>query len=165
MHTADKSNIGSRESSPASNVSCRAAQCLPDLLGADTPLTIVKRGSKSVELYQNGDAIESFDVEAVSVIDPTGAGDAFSGTILAKLAAGDSVHHAINAAMTNSALAVRTIGARPEQTRNELEHFFTHYKDLEPGKWVKVGSWAGKDAAQKLIDEALERFKAQGGHQ
>ncbi|MEY3406242.1 MAG: hypothetical protein RLZZ556_314 [Actinomycetota bacterium] len=85
-----------------------------DLLGADTPITIVKRGSKSVELYQDGNAIESFDVEAVSVIDPTGAGDAFSGTILAKLAAGDSVHHAINAAITNSALAVRTIGARPE---------------------------------------------------
>ncbi|MEY3934443.1 MAG: hypothetical protein RLZZ606_1042, partial [Actinomycetota bacterium] len=45
------------------------------------------------------------------------------------------------------------------------EHFFTHYKDLEPGKWVKVGKWAGKDEAQRLIDEAIERFKAEGGHQ
>jgi inorganic pyrophosphatase len=53
----------------------------------------------------------------------------------------------------------------PQQIKDELEHFFTHYKDLEPGKWVKVGTWAGKDAAQKLIDEALERFKAEGGHQ
>ena len=53
----------------------------------------------------------------------------------------------------------------PQQTKDELEHFFTHYKDLEPRKWVKVGTWAGKDAAQKLIDEALERFKAEGGHQ
>mgnify|MGYP003348072735 CR=1 FL=1 len=52
-----------------------------------------------------------------------------------------------------------------QNSTDELEHFFTHYKDLEPGKWVKVGTWAGKDAAQKLIDEALDRFKAEGGHQ
>ena len=53
----------------------------------------------------------------------------------------------------------------PDIVFAQIEHFFTHYKDLEPGKWVKVGTWAGKDAAQKLIDEALERFKAEGGHQ
>ena len=46
----------------------------------------------------------------------------------------------------------------PEQTKNEIEHFFTHYKDLEPGKWVKVGQWAGRDAAEKLIKEAQERY-------
>jgi inorganic pyrophosphatase len=47
----------------------------------------------------------------------------------------------------------------PEQTKNELLHFFSHYKDLEPGKWVKVGEWAGKDVAEKLIAEAIERYK------
>jgi inorganic pyrophosphatase len=40
-----------------------------------------------------------------------------------------------------------------------LLHFFSHYKDLEPGKWVKVGEWAGKDVAEKLIAEAIERYK------
>ena len=50
----------------------------------------------------------------------------------------------------------------PAQIKNELEHFFTHYKDLEPGKWVKVGQWAGKDVAEKLIAEAYDRFKAEG---
>jgi inorganic pyrophosphatase len=50
----------------------------------------------------------------------------------------------------------------PQQTRDELVHFFSRYKDLEPGKWVKVGDWAGKDAAEKLIAEAQERFKAEG---
>ncbi|MFM6979947.1 MAG: inorganic diphosphatase [Micrococcales bacterium] len=47
----------------------------------------------------------------------------------------------------------------PAQIKNELEHFFSHYKDLEPGKWVKVGSWAGKDVAEKLIAEAYERYE------
>jgi inorganic pyrophosphatase len=46
----------------------------------------------------------------------------------------------------------------PVQTKNEIEHFFTHYKDLEPGKWVKVGQWANKDAAEKLIKDAQERY-------
>jgi inorganic pyrophosphatase len=46
----------------------------------------------------------------------------------------------------------------PVQTKNEIEHFFTHYKDLEPGKWVKVGQWASKDAAEKLIKDAQERY-------
>lgn len=60
---------------------------------------------------------------------------------------------------------IQDIDDVPTQTKNEIEHFFTHYKDLEPGKWVKVGKWAGKDEAQRLIDEAIERFKTEGGHQ
>jgi inorganic pyrophosphatase len=60
---------------------------------------------------------------------------------------------------------IQDINDVPQQTKDEIEHFFTHYKDLEPGKWVKVGKWAGKDEAQRLIDEALERFKTEGGHQ
>jgi inorganic pyrophosphatase len=46
----------------------------------------------------------------------------------------------------------------PEQIKNEIEHFFSHYKDLEPGKWVKVGKWAGKAEAERLIAEAQERY-------
>lgn len=47
----------------------------------------------------------------------------------------------------------------PQQTKNEIEHFFSHYKDLEPGKWVKVGEWKGKAEAERLLVEAIERFK------
>lgn len=57
---------------------------------------------------------------------------------------------------------IQDIDDVPVQTKNELKHFFEHYKDLEPGKWVKVGEWAGKDVAEKLIVEAQERFKAEG---
>ncbi len=54
---------------------------------------------------------------------------------------------------------IQDIDDVPTQTKNELKHFFEHYKDLEPGKWVKVGEWAGKDVAEKLIVEAIERYK------
>ena len=40
----------------------------------------------------------------------------------------------------------------------EIEHFFQHYKDLEPGKWAKLGGWEGVEAAEKTVVEGLERF-------
>ncbi len=46
----------------------------------------------------------------------------------------------------------------PEITVRQIEHFFAHYKDLEPGKWVKIKHWGGQDEAQRLINEAIERF-------
>lgn len=44
-------------------------------------------------------------------------------------------------------------------TRAEIEHFFVHYKDLEPGKEVHGSGWAGKDEADKILAEAIERGK------
>ena len=49
-----------------------------------------------------------------------------------------------------------------EFTRNEIEHFFVHYKDLEPGKEVHGSGWGNAEEAQKILDEAIERYKAQG---
>jgi inorganic pyrophosphatase len=37
------------------------------------------------------------------------------------------------------------------------QHFFEHYKDLEPGKWVKVLRWGGADDAHRLIEEGIAR--------
>ena len=48
----------------------------------------------------------------------------------------------------------------PEITLSQITHFFEHYKDLEPGKWVKIGDWHGAQMARKLIVEAIERYKA-----
>ncbi len=45
----------------------------------------------------------------------------------------------------------------PEITLQQIEHFFEHYKDLEPGKWVKIGDWHGVDDAKQLIVDAIER--------
>ncbi|MBO6554712.1 MAG: inorganic diphosphatase [Roseitalea sp.] len=47
----------------------------------------------------------------------------------------------------------------PEITLQQIEHFFEHYKDLEPGKWVKLGGWQNRETAEKLIVEAIERAK------
>lgn len=40
-----------------------------------------------------------------------------------------------------------------------ITHFFEHYKDLEPRKWVKVEGWYGVDRAHQLINEAVARAK------
>ena len=55
---------------------------------------------------------------------------------------------------------VKTASDLPEITLHQIEHFFEHYKDLEPGKWVKISGWQGVDDARRLIIEAIER--AQG---
>jgi inorganic pyrophosphatase len=48
----------------------------------------------------------------------------------------------------------------PEITWRQIEHFFLHYKDLEPGKWVKLIGWGEADEARRLVDEAIVRAKA-----
>ncbi len=55
---------------------------------------------------------------------------------------------------------VMTYKDLPEITVQQIEHFFAHYKDLEPGKWVKISHWGGVDEARKLILEAMAREKA-----
>ena len=49
----------------------------------------------------------------------------------------------------------------PEITVKQIEHFFEHYKDLEPGKWVKIVRWDGVEVAEKMIVEAQERAAAE----
>jgi inorganic pyrophosphatase len=56
---------------------------------------------------------------------------------------------------------VHTITDLPQITLDQIQHFFEHYKDLEPGKWVKIIGWGGAEEAQQLILEAIERAKAQ----
>jgi inorganic pyrophosphatase len=45
----------------------------------------------------------------------------------------------------------------PEITLKQIEHFFQHYKDLEPGKWVKILRWGDAEDARRLIREGIER--------
>ena len=40
-----------------------------------------------------------------------------------------------------------------------ITHFFEHYKDLEPNKWVKVQGWHGVERAREMITAAMERAK------
>jgi inorganic pyrophosphatase len=55
--------------------------------------------------------------------------------------------------------SVKSYADLPEITRQQIEHFFVHYKDLEPGKWVKMQGWGGVEEARELIVEAIERAR------
>ncbi len=50
---------------------------------------------------------------------------------------------------------VHAIEDLPEITRRAIEHFFSNYKGLEPGKWVKVSGWADRAAAEAVIVRAI----------
>ncbi len=50
----------------------------------------------------------------------------------------------------------------PELLLKQIEHFFSHYKDLEPGKWVKIDGWDGAQAAKEEITSSVEREKQNG---
>jgi len=48
----------------------------------------------------------------------------------------------------------------PEIVVKQIEHFFVHYKDLEPGKWTKVARWGDAAEAKRMVLEGIERAKA-----
>ncbi len=56
---------------------------------------------------------------------------------------------------------VNEIADLPELLIKQIEHYFEHYKALEPEKWVKVDGWADADAARKEILESRERHLQQ----
>jgi inorganic pyrophosphatase len=45
----------------------------------------------------------------------------------------------------------------PEHTKAKIKHFFDHYKDLEPGKFVKTGKFLGAAEAEKILAEDMKR--------
>jgi inorganic pyrophosphatase len=53
----------------------------------------------------------------------------------------------------------------PEITTQQIAHFFEHYKDLEPGKWVRVGSWVGAEEAKKEIMDSIARHDREAAKQ
>ena len=42
----------------------------------------------------------------------------------------------------------------------QIEHFFSHYKDLEPGKWMKIQGWRDTAAAKQEVLTSVERYQA-----
>ena len=42
---------------------------------------------------------------------------------------------------------------------DRIAHFFQHYKDLEPNKWVKIDGWADANAAKQEIMTSMRRFE------
>jgi inorganic pyrophosphatase len=54
---------------------------------------------------------------------------------------------------------MKSIDDVPEYLKDQIKHFFEHYKALEKGKWVKVEGWAGADAALKEITDGVANYK------
>jgi inorganic pyrophosphatase len=54
---------------------------------------------------------------------------------------------------------VTEIDQVPELTLQQIEHFFQHYKDLEPNKWVKIDGWENAEAAKKEIVDSVARYE------
>jgi len=49
----------------------------------------------------------------------------------------------------------------PDILVKQIEHFFVHYKDLEPGKWTQIDRWGDADEARRMISEGIERYRTQ----
>jgi inorganic pyrophosphatase len=61
--------------------------------------------------------------------------------------------------LTKRYLKVLNYTDLPEITTEQIEHFFAHYKDLEPGKWVKIAGWGDAAEARSFISAAIERAR------
>jgi inorganic pyrophosphatase len=47
----------------------------------------------------------------------------------------------------------------PEITIKQIQHFFEHYKDLEPNKWVKIAGWFGVEEARAEIMSSVANYQ------
>ncbi|WP_338031507.1 inorganic diphosphatase [Diaminobutyricibacter tongyongensis] len=59
---------------------------------------------------------------------------------------------------------IQDIDDVPQQTRDEIQHFFEHYKDLEPGKWVKLEAWGNAAEAEAIVEAGIAKLAEEGGH-
>jgi len=46
----------------------------------------------------------------------------------------------------------------PDIQLAQIAHFFAHYKDLEPGKWVRLAGWVGAHEAREEIVASVRRY-------
>jgi inorganic pyrophosphatase len=54
---------------------------------------------------------------------------------------------------------IQDIDDVPVDLRDRIRHFFTHYKDLEPGKFVKTRGFKPLSVAEKVISEAVHAYR------
>jgi inorganic pyrophosphatase len=55
---------------------------------------------------------------------------------------------------------VESVQDLPKILLDQIAHFFEHYKDLEPGKWARVGEWGGLEEAKAEINTSVQRHQA-----
>ena len=57
---------------------------------------------------------------------------------------------------------IQDLGDVDDSTKDQLKHFFEHYKDLEPGKWVKTEGWGDAAEAEAIVLAGIEKLKVEG---
>ena len=57
---------------------------------------------------------------------------------------------------------INDLGDVSNHELESIKHFFMHYKDLEPGKFVEAADWVGRAEAEAEVLRSLERFKTHG---
>lgn len=83
--------------------------------------------------------------------------------IMSDEAGGDEKVVAVpSARLTRRYENVLEFGQLPQITLDQIQHFFEHYKDLEPGKWVKFERWGSAAEAKDLVMEAIAREEQKG---
>lgn len=58
--------------------------------------------------------------------------------------------------LTRSYDGIKDITDLPEIEVEKVKHFFTHYKDLEPGKWAKIEGIEGIEKARQVVLDSIE---------
>ena len=57
---------------------------------------------------------------------------------------------------------IQDIGDVPPFELDVIKHFFSQYKALEPGKYVKTADWVDRAEAEAEVQRSVERFNASG---
>jgi inorganic pyrophosphatase len=59
----------------------------------------------------------------------------------------------------NTGNRLKSLDDLSQRWRQQVEHHFTHYKDLKKPGSTKVLGWGGLEEAKKVIAESIERYK------
>ncbi len=57
---------------------------------------------------------------------------------------------------------IKDLSDVPYMELEGIKHFFMHYKDLEPNKYVEAANWVGREQAEAEVLRSVERFRAEG---
>lgn len=63
--------------------------------------------------------------------------------------------------LSNMYAGINSVRDLPKPLLDSISHFFEHYKDLEPGKWVKIEGWVDAEEAKREILASIERYNQQ----
>ena len=54
--------------------------------------------------------------------------------------------------------SINSINQLPDLTKDQIDHFFIRYKEIEPNKFVKIHGWQGAEQAKKMIRKAITAY-------